>query len=75
MGRLCLTRRVHETVVITLEGVELTVTVVSTGRDRAKLLFDSPSFVTVDREEVHQEKKRSLAIQAREALQASKRTE
>ena len=73
MGRLCLTRRVHETVVVTIEGVVLTVTLVSAGRDRAQLLFDSPSFVTVDREEVHQEKKRSLAIQAREALQAAKR--
>jgi carbon storage regulator CsrA len=72
MGRLCLTRRVHETVVITVEGVQLTVTVLSTGRDRAALLFDCPEHVTVDREEVDH-KKRCLAIQAREALQASKR--
>lgn len=74
MGRLCLTRRVHETVVVTVEGVTLTVTVVAAGKDRAALLFDCPSHVTVDREEVA-DRKRGLAIQAREALQASKRTE
>lgn len=73
MGRLALTRRVHETVVITVEGVQLTVTVMTAANHRAKLLFDCPSHVTVDREEVA-DRKRGLAIQAREALQASKRS-
>ena len=73
MGRLCLTRRVHEAVVITVEGVTLSVTVVAGSRDRATLLFDCPANVTVDREEVAQ-RKRSLAFQARENLKASKRS-
>ena len=75
MGRLCLRRRVHQSVVVTFEGFQLIVTLVSASRDQAQILFESPSFVTVDRQERDQEKKRSLAIQAREALQASKRTE
>lgn len=73
MGRLCLTRRVQEAVVITVEGVELTVTVVATGRERASLLFDCPSNVTVDRREVAL-RKRGLAVQAREATRAAKRS-
>lgn len=60
MGKLVLSRRCRESVLVTIEGRAVTVTVESVGSDKVRLSFDAEKCVKIDRKEVA-DKKRGAA--------------
>lgn len=65
---LILSRHKDETIVITLGGVRVTMTVVETRNDRCRVGFDAPTEVEIDRGEVRLEKDRDLRERQRGGL-------
>ncbi len=52
MGRLRITRRVSESVVVTVAGVRFTVSLADLDHGKAGLVFDAPGEVQINRAEV-----------------------